>query len=143
MGLLNARNLRRAKALLDNNRHKVGGVVEKAGTQLDKVSKGKTSNFTSKATDAAKKYSDGSARHHGFDTPPLDDRQMSSHPVDDADVRRSQAEAAGAVTGAANALTNFMNKAAEKIEQTPTAPKDSDDVPPPLPGDSRRDDPSM
>ena len=59
MGLLNARNLRTAKNLLDKNRHKIGGVVEKAGGTLDKVSKGKTTAVTAKATDAAHKYSQG------------------------------------------------------------------------------------
>ena len=50
MGLLNTRNFRRAKQLLEKNRHKVGDAVEMAGTQIDKVSKGKTSNVTSKAS---------------------------------------------------------------------------------------------
>ncbi|MFK8026162.1 MAG: antitoxin [Ilumatobacter sp.] len=116
MGLLNARNLRKAKDLLEKNRHKVGDVVEKAGTQLDKVSNGKTANVTSKASDAAKKYSAGSnATHHGIDTP--NTMPSGQHDLaNEAEAKRRQAEAAGAVTGAANAFTNFMNKAAEKLE---------------------------
>lgn len=119
MGLLNARNLRRAKQLLEKNRHKVGDAVEKAGTQLDKVSKGKTSNVTSKASDAAKKYSAGGVTHHGMDAQAPD---LTPHgdplSADDAKVRQAQAttSAANAVSGAANALTNLMNKAAAKAE---------------------------
>jgi len=119
MGLLNARNLRKAKQLLDQNRHKVGDVVEKAGTQLDKVSKGKTSNVTSKASGAARKYSDGAVTHHGLDSRAPD---LTPHgdplSAEEARLRQSQAttSAANAVTGAANALTNLMNKAAEKAE---------------------------
>lgn len=116
MGLFNTRNLRKAKQLLEKNRHKVGDVVEKAGTQLDKVSKGKTSSVTSKASDAAKKYSTGGATHHGIDTPPMPPPGQYD-PSDGADAKRQQAAAAGAVTGAANAFTNFLNKAADKVEQ--------------------------
>lgn len=117
MGLLNARNLRKAKQLLEKNRHKVGDVVEKAGTQLDKVSKGKTSSVTSKAADAARSYSSGGVTHHGIDTPnmPPPGQYDASY---EADAKRRQAEAAGAVTGVANAFTNFLNKAAEKVEQS-------------------------
>ena len=59
MGLVNARNLRLAKQLLERNRHRVGDVVEKAGEKLDQVSEGRTASVTSKATDAAKRYSAG------------------------------------------------------------------------------------
>lgn len=122
MGLLNARNLRKAKQLLDKNRHKVGDVVEKAGTQLDKVSKGKTSNVTSKASDAAKKYSEGAGNvtHHGLDSD-APDLKPHGDPLsaEEAKLRQAQAttSAANAVTGAANALTNLMNKAASKAEE--------------------------
>ncbi len=138
MGLLNARNLRRAKQLLDKNRHKVGDVVEKAGTQLDKVSKGKTSNVTSKASDAAKKYSSAGTTHHGISSSAPD---FTPHgdplSAEEAKLRQSQAttSAANAVSGAANALTNFMNKAAAKAEGS-NASKDAakgtgqaDDIP--------------
>ena len=59
MGVVNARNLRKAKELLDKNRHRVGEVVDKATTQIDKVSGGKTANLSKKATEAARKYSAG------------------------------------------------------------------------------------
>lgn len=119
MGLLNARNLRKAKQLLDKNRHKLGGAVEKAGTQLDKVSKGKTSAATTKAADAAKKYSAGGVSHHGIDTPaesPVD----STYSAEEAQARQAAATvgAANAVKGAADALTNLVNKAAAKAEAT-------------------------
>ena len=128
MGLLNARNLRRAKQLLDKNRHKVGDVVEKAGTKLDEVSKGKTSNVTSKAAGAAKKYSAGGVTHHGMEAPAPD---LTPHgdpmAAEAAKVRQSQATAtaANAVAGAANALTNLMNKAAAKAETTNTSKNDA------------------
>lgn len=142
MGLLNARNLRKAKQLLDKNRHKVGGVVEKAGTQLDKVSKGKTSNVTSKAADAAQKYSTSGVSHDGLDSrapdlPPHGDPLAA----DAAKVRQAEAtaKAASAVTGAANALSGLLDKAATKAEASnekkrggsdgvPT-PSDHDDIP--------------
>ncbi len=124
MGLLNARNLRRAKQLLDKNRHKVGDAVEKAGSQLDKVSKGKTTNVTSKAANAAKKYSAGGVTHHGVDSPAPD---LTPHgdplAADGAKLRQAHAttSAANAVSGAANALTRLMNKAAAKAETTNAA----------------------
>jgi hypothetical protein len=66
MGLVNARNLRKAKELLEKNRHKVGDVVGKATEKIDKVSGGKTTNLSKKAEEAARKYSAGSsATHHG------------------------------------------------------------------------------
>ncbi len=120
MGLFNARNLRKAKQLLEKNRHKVGGVVEKAGTKLDKVSKGKTSNVTSKASDAAKKYSTGGVTHHGVDSPAsMGAPHGDPLAADAAKVRQAAATAtaANAVAGAANALTNLMNKAASKAEE--------------------------
>ena len=57
MGLMNARNLNKAKSLLEKNRHKVAGVVGKATDQVDKLSKGKSSKVTSKIDDAARKFS--------------------------------------------------------------------------------------
>lgn len=61
MSLLNARNLRRAKTLLDQNRHRVGDIVGKATEQIDKVSKGRTSEVSAKVEEAARKYSAGAA----------------------------------------------------------------------------------
>lgn len=60
MGLLDARNIKKAKGLLDKNRHKVGSIVGKATDQVDKLSKGKTSAVTSKIDKAAMKFSQGS-----------------------------------------------------------------------------------
>jgi len=57
MGLLDARNINKAKGLLEKNRHKVGDLVGKATDQVDKLSKGKTANVTSKIDVAARKFS--------------------------------------------------------------------------------------
>lgn len=65
MGLVNARNLRRAKILLDKNRHKVGDLVGKAAVQIDKASGGKTSDVTTKLEIAARKYSAGAVDESG------------------------------------------------------------------------------
>jgi hypothetical protein len=118
MGLLNTRNLRKAKDLLEKNRHKVGDVVEKAGGTLDKVSNGKTTSVTAKASDAAKKYSDGAAPRYGTEIP-VDDSAARAMSAEDAKVRQAQATegAAKAVKGAADALTNLMNKATAKVEE--------------------------
>ena len=61
MGLMNARNLKKAKSMLEKNRHKVGDLVGKATDQVDKVSKGKTSNVTAKIDEAARKFSGDTA----------------------------------------------------------------------------------
>lgn len=121
MGLLNARNLRKAKDLLEKNRHKVGDVVEKAGGTLDKVSNGKTSTVTAKASDAARKYSDGAAPKYSteFDVDHETQRSVNDQDSADAKLRQSQATetAANAVKGAADALTNLMDKATERAER--------------------------
>ena len=65
MGLFSARNISKAKSLLDKNRHKVGDMVGKATEQVDKVSKGRTANVSAKVEDAARKYSAGGATHQG------------------------------------------------------------------------------
>ena len=121
MGLLNARNLSKAKQLLEKNRDKVGDIVEKAGGQLDKVSKGKTSNITAKAADAARNYSEGAVSHHHVDSSAHPGNQAGYSPEQaaaDARIREAQATtgAANAVKGAADALTNMMNKAAQTAE---------------------------
>jgi hypothetical protein len=118
MGLLNSRNLRRAKDLLEKNRHKVGDVVEKAGGTLDKVSKGKTSSVTAKASDAAKKYSSGAGPKYSTEIL-VDDETSRAMSAEDAQLRQAQATetAANAVKGAADALTNMMNNATAKAEQ--------------------------
>ncbi len=120
MGLVNARNLRRAKQLLEKNRHKVGGVVEKAGEQLDKVSNGKTTNVTAKAAGAARKYSEGSPAHPGRRTEDEPVERPDPSPTTDAEADArgtdASASAATAVKGAADAFTNFLNRAAAKAE---------------------------
>ena len=117
MGLLNSRNLRKAKDLLEKNRHKVGDVVEKAGGTLDKVSKGKTTSVTAKASDAAKKYSEGATPKYGTEIH-IDDETSQRMSNEDAQARQAQATAgaANAVKGAADALTNMMNKATAMAE---------------------------
>lgn len=62
MALLSSKNMKKAKALLDKNRDKVSGAVEKGAATLDKATKGKTANVSAKATSAARKYA-------GEDTP--------------------------------------------------------------------------
>lgn len=56
MALLSSKNMMKAKALLDKNKDKVSGAVEKGAATLDKATKGKTANVSAKATAAAKKY---------------------------------------------------------------------------------------
>ncbi len=125
MGLVNARNLRRAKRLLDQNRHRIGDVVEQAGTQLDKVSNGKTASVTAKASDAAKKYSAGAASTPATVSSPDGPQTHDPAEVEEAKLRQAQATttAANAVSGAANALTNLMNKAAARVETTSSKPE--------------------
>lgn len=57
MGLLNAKNLKKAKSLLDDNRDKIGDAVSKATKHVDKATKGKSAVVTAKLNDAAHKYS--------------------------------------------------------------------------------------
>jgi hypothetical protein len=118
MGLLNTRNLLKAKDLLEKNRHKVGDVVEKAGGTLDKVSKGKTAAVTAKASDAAKKYSEGAAPTYGTEIG-VDDETSRAMRSEDAQLRQAQAteSAANAVKGVADALTNMLNQATARAEQ--------------------------
>ncbi len=129
MGLVNARNLRRAKQLLEKNRHRVGGVVEKAGEQLDKVSNGKTTNVTAKAAGAARTYSEGSPAHPGPRTEgePVERPDPSGGDADaDAGGTDASGSAATAVKGAADAFTNFLNKAAAKAEAKNAGRDDTD-----------------
>lgn len=138
MGLLNSRNFKKAKSMLDKNRHKIGDVVDKATDQLDKVSKGKTSSMSAKVDEAARKYSAGGSTDSGLDVPDTTSADPSapaggSHDVSgpdpylDEDLQRRQAEAAIAATNsaaaAADAFANLMNKAADETE---SAKKQSD-----------------
>ena len=139
MGLINARNLRKAKELLEKNRHKVGDIVDKAGTQLDKVSKGKTSNVTAKAADAAKKYSEGAGPSVGRQVPVDDAAFHAGAPVDPA-AQQTQAKAAGvaaanAVTAAATAAANLLNNKAARSQVTQS--QQTADWSPPTPGNDK------
>ena len=69
MALLNLQNMKKAKALLDKNRDKVSGAVEKGAATLDKATKGKTANVSAKATSAARKYA-GNAEPVATEAPP-------------------------------------------------------------------------
>lgn len=81
---MNARNLGKAKAMMEKNRHKVGDIVGKATDQVDKVSKGKTSNVTAKIDKAARKFSGGATT---ADEEPTDsasvDESEAADPADD------------------------------------------------------------
>jgi hypothetical protein len=116
MGLVNVRNLKRAKQLLDKNRHRVGDVVGKAGEQLDKASKGKTANVTSKAAEAARKYSAGGIDPVATKRPPAETTTSDAAEHARPDQAQSTAGAATSVKGAADAVTNLLNKAAAKAE---------------------------
>lgn len=120
MGLLNARNLRKAKLLLEKNRHKVGDIAEKAGEKLDKVSGGKTSNVTAKAAEAAKKYSQGGVSHYSTQVPVDQTNVPQGAPVDpnvsQAQAAAASAAAAAAIANMANAATNLMNNAAVQAQ---------------------------
>lgn len=80
MGLVNARNLKRAKVLLEKNRHKVGDLVGKAAIQVDKASGGKTSDVTTKIEQAARKFSSTAI---GPDGRPVGDKPLVSAPADE------------------------------------------------------------
>ena len=79
MGLINTRNLKKAKVLLDKNRHKVGDLVGKAAVQVDKASGGKTSDVTTKLEQAARKFSSTAI---GPDGQPVGDKPLVSAPAD-------------------------------------------------------------
>ena len=136
MGLLNARNLNKAKSLLEKNRHKVGDLVGKATEQIDKASKGKTSSMSAKVEDAARKYSAGGATHTGeHPDAPAQPAPQHHAPVDDAEQRRRESEAtiaaANAMKAAAEAAANMMNTAAGADGSSArSAPDPSADPPP-------------
>lgn len=154
MGLLNARNLRRAKQLLEKNRHKVGDAVGKATEKIDKVSGGKTSNISKKAEEAARKYASGSnATHHGAHPDAVsggyndhDGRRgnYGSMSNEEAQIRQAeaQAKAAAAMAGLANAANGFLAKAQARVDAAdgnlaaPAAETAADPTnPPPLSGE--------
>jgi len=133
----------KAKSLLEQNRHKVGDLVGKATEQVDKVSKGKTTNVSAKVEEAARKYSAGSVSHHGEhpDASPGAAPGMSTTsdaPVDDAELQRRQAAAniaaANALKSAADAAANIFNKAASQPSSGPTSDPSSAKPNPPTTG---------
>ena len=141
MGLLNGRNLRMAKELLEKNRHKVGDAVGKATETVDKVSGGKTSSISKKAEEAARKYSAGSsATHHGAHPDAVSDGDSSSSmSKEEAELRRAQtqAKAASAVAGLANAANGFLAKAQARLDEaegkvaSSNTPAEVNEMPPP------------
>ena len=149
MALLNARNLRKAKELIEKNRHKVGDAVGKATEKIDKASGGKTTNFSKKAEEAARKYSSGSsATHHGGnpDAASDGDSHSGSMSKEEAEVRRAevQAKAATAMADLAHAAEELLSKAQKIADEAglqldgslkpPDASQAAADVPPPLTG---------
>jgi len=107
MGLLNARNFKMAKDMLEKNRHKVGDLVGKAAVQVDKASGGKTSEVTTKLEQAARKYS---ATAIGPDGQPVGDKPLVSAPVDEEletaiDVESTEPDSAGPESSNADSAT--------------------------------------
>ena len=152
MGLFTARNLRRAKELLEKNRHKVGDVVGKTTEKIDKASGGKTSNLSKKAEEAARKYSAGSsATHHGAHPDVVSDGYTSgtgstgSMSNEEIELRRAeaQAKAATAVAGLANAANGFLAKAQARVDAAGGIDGDTGAAPmPPPDASTATDDPS-
>lgn len=66
MGLLNARNIAKAKALAEKNKDKIASGVNKATDAIDKKTGGKHTDKLKKLDDAAKKFA-------GVDGQPDDD----------------------------------------------------------------------
>ena len=97
MGLLDARNIKKAKGLLDKNRHKVGSIVGKATDQVDKISKGKTSSVTAKIDKAAMKFSHGGAAPEdtGEAAGETTDEEAAEHTDPAADESGESGESAG------------------------------------------------
>lgn len=87
MGLLDARTIKKAKGLLEKNRHKVGSIVGKATDQVDKISKGKTSSVTAKIDKAAMKFS------HGTAAPQDTGEHTDEEAAEDADVATDESDA--------------------------------------------------
>ncbi|MFT7502517.1 MAG: hypothetical protein ACI91Q_001325 [Gammaproteobacteria bacterium] len=150
MGLLNARNLLKAKELVEKNRHKVGDAVGKATEKIDKASGGKTTNFSKKAEDAARKYSSGSSAKYQGDHPDgASANDSNSEPMskEEAEVRRAeaQAKAATAMAGLAHAAEGLLSRAQKLADEAglrpdgtikpPEAAQTATDVTPPLTND--------
>ena len=78
---------------------------------------GKTSNVTSKATEDARKYSEGVVNHYGREVP-VDQQTAASMQgtASQAQVNAASVAAANAITAAANAATNLMNNAAVQAQ---------------------------
>ena len=72
MGLLNKRNIAKAKALAEKNKDKIAANVTKATSAIDAKTDGKYADKLRKVDDAAKKYagSDETAANETAATPP-------------------------------------------------------------------------
>ena len=69
MGLLNKRNIAKAKALAEKNKDKIASSVNKATDAIDKKTGGKHTDKLKKIDDAAKKFAgDDAATAAGADT---------------------------------------------------------------------------
>ena len=105
-----------AKELMEKNRHKVGDAVGKATEKIDKASGGKTTNFSKKAEDAARKYSAGSSATQDGDHPDAvsdSNSKPGAMSKEEAEARRAeaQAKAATAMAGLAHAAEGLLSKA--------------------------------
>ena len=133
MGLVNARNLRKAKELLEKNRHKVGDVVGKATTKIDEVSGGKTTNLSKKAEEAARKYSEGGVSHVADPEPsvvPPDApaaASASASAMTHEQLLRHQAEVNLAAANALTAAANSMLTTADQLHAETADPPSADD----------------
>lgn len=71
MGLLNKRNIAKAKALAEKNKEKIASSVNKATDVIDKKTGGKHTDKLKKIDDAAKKFAgDDQAADTAASTPP-------------------------------------------------------------------------
>ena len=68
MGLLNKRNIAKAKALAEKNKDKIASSVNKATDAIDKKTGGKHTDKLQKIDDAAKKFAGADADETSSDT---------------------------------------------------------------------------
>lgn len=84
MGLLNKRNITKAKALAEKNKEKIASSVNKATDAIDKKTGGKHTDKLKKIDDAAKKYA-GDDRPAGTTTTAPDSGTATTAPTADPD----------------------------------------------------------
>lgn len=84
MGLLNARNIAKAKALADRNKDKIAASVTKATDAIDKKTGGKHADKLKKIDDAAKKYAglDDQAAEKITESKPASDDSAAGEPAE-------------------------------------------------------------